>query len=145
MRFWLTWLVLIALLSLAIRRGGQPERIAAAAYVGTSLIWLVARPIIVSSTFKDFDPLVFAIDLVLFVVLMRIATRANRWWPLCASALQLIVLIAHGIKLAQIQGMAGVYWGMTTLPVYVQFGVLLAGIQNHAKRIKSLGRYPDWL
>lgn len=145
MRFWLTWLVLIALLTLAIRRGGQPERIASAAYVGTSLIWLVARPIIGSSTFKDFDPLVFAIDLVLFVVLMRVAMRANRWWPLCASALQLIVLIAHGIKLVQIEGMAGVYWGMTTLPVYVQFGVLLGGIQNHAKRIKLLGRYPDWL
>lgn len=145
MRFWLTWLVLIALLGLAMKRGGQPERIAAAAYVATALIWMIARPIFGSLDFTNFDPVGFAIDLVVFVVLMRVALRANRWWPLCASALQLIVLIAHGIKLLQIEGMAGVYWGMTTLPVYVQFGVLLAGIQNHAKRIKSLGRYPDWL
>lgn len=144
MRFWLTWLVLISLLTLAMRRGGQPERIAAAAYVGTSLIWMVARPIIGSSTFVNFDPLVFAVDLVVFVVLMRVALRANRWWPLCASALQLIVLIAHGVKFFQIHGMAGVYWGMTTFPVYLQFGVLLFGIRNHAKRLKVLGRYPDW-
>lgn len=145
MRFWLTWLILILLLTFAIRRGGQPERIAVAAYVATSLIWLFVRPLIGQTTYLKFDPLVFAIDLILFVVLLQVALRANRWWPLCACALQLIVLIAHITKVLGIHGMAGVYWGMTTLPVYAQLVALLIGTWFHHRRTKALGRYPDWL
>lgn len=144
MRFWLTWLILILLLILAIRRGGLPERIAVAAYVATSVIWFLGRLIIEPTTYLVLDPLVFAIDLMLFAVLLRVALLANRWWPLCACALQLIVLTAHFTKLFGISGMAGVYWGMTTLPVYAQLIILMLGIQFHARRVARIGQYPDW-
>ena len=144
MRFWLTEAALLLLLALAIRRGGQPEKWIASTiplsfFLGAILI--AARG---PEEFWAFDPLLFVIDAGIFGVELWVALRANRWWPLCATALQLIVLIGHIAKALQIRGLPQVYWGMTTLPLYLQLGVLLAGIYAHAGRVAARGPYPDW-
>lgn len=144
MRFWLTGAALLLLLALAIRRGGQPEKwiagtITLSFFLGAALI--AARG---PAGFWTFDPPLFVIDAGIFGVELWLALRANRWWPLCATALQLIALIGHIAKALQISGLPEVYWGMTTLPLYLQLGVLLAGIYAHARRVAARGPYPDW-
>ena len=144
MRFWLTEVALLLLLALALQRGGQPEKRAAIAYLCAFLYVPVTRILFGQPNFLNFDVPLFTADSVVLAVLVWIALRANRWWPLWASALQLIVVVAHLAKLAEIRGMAGVYWGMTTIPTYLQFFVLLGGIRAHHSRLQKIGPYPDW-
>jgi hypothetical protein len=144
MRFWLTLVLLLLLLYLASKRGGQPEIWAAVAY-GTSCHFIPAARIFAGQpTFLEFDPLLFFVDSAVLAALVAVALRANRLWPLCASALQLLVVTAHLAKLMRIEGMSGVYWGMTTLPMYLGYLVLALGILKSVQRAKESVEYPDW-
>lgn len=144
MRFWLTEAALLWLLILAVRRGGQPERWVAIAFAVTFFVGLAVDAIRVPAGFKDFDVAYFMIDLALLCAIFHVALKANRLWPICASALQLIVVICHLVKLTPIDAMPGVYWGMTTVPQYAQLLTLLVGIRAHSQRSRRLGAYPDW-
>lgn len=144
MRFWLTEAVLLLLLALALSRGGQPERRIAIAFNALFFLSALADATFGASQFVKVALTNFFLDCLSLVALLLVALRANRWWPLWASALQLIVVVAHIAKAAEIRGMAGVYWGMTTIPTYIQFIILLAGIRTHVLRIQEIGRYPDW-
>lgn len=144
MRFWLTEAVLLLLLCLAWRRGGQPERWVAISLALTFFLLLGARGLTGSPQFTTLDPVLFTIDTSALALLVWVALRANRWWPLWCSALQLIVVVGHLAKLLEIKGMPGVYWGMTTLPIYGEYLLLLFGIAAHVRRRQKLGSYPDW-
>ena len=144
MRFWLTEAALLLLLALALRRGGQPEKWIAIALTVAFFLDTALHLILGHAGFRTFDSLIFVPDAGIFGVELWVALRANRWWPLCATALQLIVVIGHVAKLLQIKGLPEVYWGMTTLPLYLQLGVLLAGIYAHSNRVAARGPYPDW-
>jgi hypothetical protein len=144
MRFWLTEAALLLLLALALRRGGQPEKWIAIAITVAFFLDTALHVILGPAGFRTFDPLTFVTDAGICGVELWVALRANRWWPLCATALQLIVLIGHLAEALQISGLPQVYWGMTTLPLYLQLGVLLAGIYAHARRVATRGPYPDW-
>lgn len=144
MRFWLTEAALLLLLTLALRKGGQPERWLAITFIAAFFAGTAADLVRGSPGFLHFDPLYLAIECAVLAMLLFVALRANRWWPLCASALQLIVVITHLVKYFQISGMSGVYWGMTTIPSYLQLLMLLAGIFAHVQRTEKMGPYPDW-
>lgn len=144
MRLWLTIATLGILLLLAFRRGGEPERVAATTFVLAHALGLSHRLLFGPTSYLDFHSVQFAIEIGVSVSLAHVAIRANRWWPLCASALQVLVVFAHFSKLVGLKGMVGVYWGMTTVPTYLQYLALLAGIYSHSRRVRRIGRYPDW-
>lgn len=144
MRFWLTEVALYLLLALAVWRGGRPERIVAIVFTTAFLLGAAIDEIRGQIQFLIFDPTYFSIECVVFSALLPVALRANRWWPLCACALQLIILTGHIAKLMNVPGMAGFYWGMTTIPTYFQFVTLLLGILAHWQRTKRIGPYRDW-
>lgn len=91
------WASLAALListGVAFWRGGWPERLAAAAMIAAwfSTGWLY------DSTLR-FGPqsAAFFVDVALMIVLLFIALRSNRWWPMWACgfhALSLILMLA---------------------------------------------------
>lgn len=144
MRLWLTIIVLVLLLLVAVRNGGAPERYTAfaiaIAFTFNALVIAIQGP----SDFQTFEPLRCAIEVGMFVACTLIAVYANRFWPICIAALQLIILTAHLARLIDIQGLAGVYWGITTIPSYLQLMVLVIGIRSHAQRKTRLGPYRDW-
>lgn len=144
MRSLLTIASLGLIFYLALRRGGGPERIVAVIFA-SSLVLEVSRHLLIGPiSFRVFDPTLFVIETCALVGLVIIALRANRWWPLCVSAFQVLVVFTHLAKLFGLNGIAGVYWAMTTFPYYVQYLILLAGIYSHSRRVSTLGRYPDW-
>lgn len=144
MRLWLTIIGLALLVLLAARRGGKPEQIVAYSFAVALALDLLSRFLLGPSKFLAFEPVQFGIEVGLLVVLLYLSIRANRWWPLCASALQVIVVSMHLAKLVGGEGLAGIYWALTTIPTYLQFFVLLLGIRSHALRVARIGHCRDW-
>ena len=144
MRFWLTIAILGALLLLAKRSGGAPEKAVAAALSIAFACGLAAQMMRGPSSFLRFDPMLFIWDLATLVAIIWVAIRADRWWPLCASALQSIIVSVHILKLLGLKGMVGIFWALTTLPSYLICLVLLGGIRSHARRVARYGHCRDW-
>jgi peptidoglycan/LPS O-acetylase OafA/YrhL len=144
MRLFFTSVILLLVLFLALRRGGEPERYVAIALVLALGVSVTNRLVFGNPTFRGFQPILFTLECGSLVSFGFIALLANRVWPLWVAALQLLVVVAHIAKLVGIGGLAGVYWAMTTVPSYLQVVVLLIGIGAHTRRIKSVGDYLDW-
>ncbi|WP_297512642.1 hypothetical protein [uncultured Caulobacter sp.] len=91
------WSSLAALLitaGVALWRGGWPERLAGAAMI---LAWFATGYLYDND--QKFGPQtgVFLVDLALMLVLLFIALRSDRWWPMWACGfhgLSLILLVA---------------------------------------------------
>lgn len=81
----------MAVCAIAVWRGRDLERLAAGAELATwALTLLVFR-----SRSESTQWAVLAIDIALFVVLLWIALRSLRYWPLFAAGFQLLALITH--------------------------------------------------
>lgn len=144
MRLFLTSVILLLVLFLALRRGGEPERYVSITLVIALVISVTNRSVFGSPTFQGFQPILFTLECSVLVSFVTIALLANRVWPLWVAALQLLVVTAHVAKLLGIGGLAGVYWAMTTVPSYLQIIALLLGIRAHLERLRLVGDYPDW-
>lgn len=144
MRFWLTVLILAHISYQAIRRGGAPERFAAAVFSFAFAFEFLAIKAAGLVDFQSFNVLRMFLDVGSFVCLVWIALRANRWWPFWICGLQLAVVAGHISAFLKIPAIAGVYWAMTTIPYYLEYFVLLIGLFNHSWRMRMSGVYPDW-
>lgn len=85
----------------AIRCGGAPERIAGLTIITT----LIADPVlhlVMPATFDSVDPTHLLIDLCRFTVFSALSLRANRYWPICFAALQLLALAAHPARAMEV-------------------------------------------
>lgn len=91
------WISLAALListGVALWRGGWPERLAAGAMI---LAWLASGLLYKTRLWFGPQTAVFLVDLSLLLVLLFIALRSDRWWPMWACgfhALSLILTLA---------------------------------------------------
>lgn len=144
MRFWLTLIALLFLLVFALRKGGEPERFVVISLAIAFLAFLGVNELRGPYDFLAMDFVNSGIEAALFVALFLIALRANRWWTLFACALQLIILVAHLNRALGVQATPEVYWGMTSLPSYLQLLCIALGVFAHDRRTRRMGRYPDW-
>lgn len=123
------WFSLAALLGstgLALWRGGWPERLAATAMI---LAWVAST--LLYKTHLRFGPqtAVFLVDLALLLVLLFIALRSNRWWPMWACGfhgLTLILMLAT-LADAKISNRAGYIAGGGIFS-YLAMAALLCGV-----------------
>lgn len=146
MRFWITVVIVALMLLLASRDGGAVERRIAKTFALAFVIDLASRLKLIpgQTQFLEFDPVLFFVELAVLFTVIQTALRANRVWTLWASALQLLVVVSHLAKLVHYQGLAQVYWGMTTIPTYAEYMILLLGIYSHSRRVSRIGPYPEW-
>jgi hypothetical protein len=128
-----------AITYVAARRGGAPERI-----VGFALLLAALATALV-----PFDPLhmfqsvnwyALYIDSALLAVLLLIAARADRYWPLWLAALQVITIGVHGVRAYDPFFLPIVYARLAGEIAYPMLAVLLAGIVRHGRRPGE----PDW-
>ncbi|MFD2781456.1 hypothetical protein ACFS32_10405 [Novosphingobium pokkalii] len=84
------------------------------------------------------------IDLWAFIVLLWVAVRANRAWPLAVSAAQALVVLGHVAKLWELAMVRKAYWVMTQVPFSLQLLVLIFGTAAHMQRSRRLGDYHGW-
>jgi hypothetical protein len=124
-------------------RGGAPERVVAFAYS----LWVLAGPIYKTwgdPHFDRLDPINLAIDGGLMLVLVIVALKANRVWPMLAAAFALLPMMGHFARGVNLDGMQRAYWAMTE-PAPLAIAIILAtGAFLHTKRQESRGEYRDW-
>jgi len=80
---WANLLALLLSTGVAVWRGGWPERIAA---VAMAAAWLASAILHDADQLHGPQQLIMAIDLGLFGVLLTLALRSDRWWPMWACA-----------------------------------------------------------
>lgn len=127
----------------AIWRGGVPERIVAIALLVAA--WLSLG--ISALRFNFATPLlpVLVLDAALFGLVIAVALRANRFWPLWAAALQLVALGTHGVRAYDAEILPVVYArgvGEIAYPICL---ALTLGTYHFRRRWRLQRRRPeDW-
>lgn len=124
-------------------RGGAPERLMASAFLMAWIVsFLVDRP--AAGGFEQVWLPILLVDLALLVMVMGIALKANRRWPLIIASMQLIIILAHGARALDPAMMPRVYQTMTWLWPYVQMLVLLVATLAHHHFYRRHGSVAAW-
>jgi hypothetical protein len=89
---WASLTVLLATVGGAIWRGGLPERVAASAM---GLAWIGTAVVYNSHQLRGFQSGPMFVDMALLLVLLVIALRSDRWWPMWACAFQALNVVLH--------------------------------------------------
>ena len=139
--------IFVALLILtcgyALWRGGAPERA-----VGTALLAATAASAVVRADvdhrFVEMETGLLIVDGVLLIVLVMVASRADRGWPLLVAGLHLVTVGAHVTKLVE-PGMIPVTYALLialwSYPMLIALGI---GTWRHHCRIRRHGADRDW-
>lgn len=136
-------ILLIAICGYAIWRGGQPERIAGAAF----LIAVAATVTVYSdypSRFAEVEVGVMVIDVLLCLVLFGIAMFADRGWIFVVTGLQLATVAVHVAKLLKPDIIPVAYAVMIASFSYPMLALLAVGTFRHQRRLRRTGYDLDW-
>lgn len=138
-----TWTILMLVVSgLALWKGGPPERIVAVANVVASLVSGLVQN---RNNLVDPQWSLLAVDIVFLGLLLWLALRSDRYWPLFTAAFQLLSVVGHLAIMADptVGGWAyitsGVIWS------YLVLAALAVGTWNcwQRRRAALLAALPD--
>lgn len=136
----LFWVLLPTVLLAAFRWGGSAERAGASLYVLAALITLAVRPAW-NVRYQNVEIGVLAIDVSLLIGLATIVYRTERRWPIVATALQAVSVLAHVAKALNPAFWRLAYALMSGASSYPTLAVLAVGIWTHRQRM-GLQRLP---
>lgn len=127
----------------ALVRGGQPERYAAIMYL---LAYAASSAAAVYSSlhFSGIEVGIFLIDAVLAASLTILALRANRYWTIWASSLQVISVMAHISQIFLPDVIAPAYAITLIIWSYLALVCLMIATYRHRIRLKIYGVDPSW-
>lgn len=127
------------------RRGGGPERAAAATIV---LMFAMDPPYHAiwgnQTTYHEVNVGHLAIDTITMVLLLSIALFANRLWTLGMASAQMIAVLSHFLRWISPDMHPWVYAAFIRGPSYLQIMLLFIGTDLHRRREKRIGKYPSW-
>lgn len=125
----------------ALWRGGQPERCVAVIFLVAALSnWVTYIP----NPWRGVQWGIFAVDTVMLALMLAIALRANRYWPIGMAAMQVLQVIGHLLKLADSVMLPMAYWISAAVWAYPMLILLWLGTVRHHNRTKRLGPEPSW-
>ena len=136
--------VTLLVVALAVTRGGQPERWCAAIIAAEMTIDLLILLAVGPRSFGEFDISRILLDGIAAALLIAVALRANRIYPLAIAAAQLVALIGSVVALLAVDGMAQAFWAMTQMPLFLQLALLAGGTLAHRLRLAKIGQYNCW-
>ncbi len=93
---------------------------------------------------EEVEPGLFMIEVVVTVVLVTVALRANRMYTLWIAGFQIIALMAHFARELANQISPIAYVMMYVGPSYLQIITLGLGIWLHHQRVQRHGNYRSW-
>lgn len=138
----------LAFLGLALaawRWGAGPERALAAILLWFRLAdWTYHGVLEGALELVDIDLAHALIDAVACAAAFAVALSANRIYPLCFAAVQLLALFAHFARAMAVDILPTVYAMMFIAPSYLQILLLAAGIWAHRRRVRRFGPYRSW-
>lgn len=141
---WLTRLLIGTAVLFAVRKGDEPERLAATILASELVLDVCNHYYFGDSTWFEVNPGHLVIDTWALLCFLWIAIHANRGWPLVMAALQLIVVAGHMTKLLEFEDSRRSYWVMTEVPPVCELIVVLLGTATHAARQRRIGAYHAW-
>jgi hypothetical protein len=136
------WITLAAAGGYALWRGGGPERTVAILLVLATVATIVARPS--GPLFSDVETGVLLVDAGLFLGLLAVAVRAERFWPLWMTALQGIAVAGHGAKAVNPHVIPFTYAVLLAFWAYPMMALLAAATWRHQQRLKKFGTDRSW-
>lgn len=137
--FLLLWL---GVCGYALWRGAQPERFVASMFLAAVPLGSAAYS--AGYHWRGIEMGIFGVDLAMLILLLAIALRANRYWPIGIAAMQVLQVIGHLIKLADDHMLPLLYWISNVVWAYPMLILLLLGTVRHRNREKRLGPEPSW-
>jgi hypothetical protein len=127
----------------AFWRGGAPERVGAAILTIGSLLTmaaLVSRP----GIYRNLELEIFLVDVATFLAFLILAMRADRLWPLCITALQIVGTAGHTVKLVDSQILPYAYAFALRFWGYPMILLIVLGTWNHQRRLARFGVDRSW-
>jgi hypothetical protein len=121
---------------IALKFGGAPERRGAMVIVVAFFLGIL-RDLTLGPQLAGFSLAGITIDFIMFVGFFAIALFAWRVWPLWASALQLLAIVAHLVQVLEIHLQPTVYLLMRFAPT-ILVEALLVVICLHIRMMGSL-------
>ena len=92
--FLLFWSSLLIVSLASFQWGGKPEKAVSVMFLGAAIATPLVHPA-ASVSYRDVEIGVLLIDGLLLAGLVVVTVRADRWWPICATALQLLTILSH--------------------------------------------------
>jgi len=102
------------------------------------------RPYDPAVSYGGLDPFLFAIDGILLASFAAIAWKADRFWPMWLTALQLDAVAVHVIRRIDPEVVPYVYAWVTGQIAYPMMALLAAGTVRHQRRLLTLGVDRPW-
>jgi hypothetical protein len=124
-------------------RGGAPERVGSAIFVGAASLSTAALSA-PSARFGAVEIGVFAVDTAMLLALFALALFAERLWPLWVTALQLIGAAGHAVKLVDAGVLREAYAFAMAFWSYPMLSLLVFGTWNHQRRLAKFGVDKSW-
>jgi hypothetical protein len=126
-----------------LAKGGAPEKVGIAILaIGSVLSTAVisAQP----NRFSSVETGVFLVDVAALVALLLLALRAERYWPLWITALQLIATAGHLVKMVDSHVIRAVYAFVMAFWTYPMLLLVVAGTRGHQRRLARFGADRSW-
>ena len=134
LRFAFQMLLVAAACIFAWRQGERPEKIGATILMAMVGLQLAAASFVPIRDYQILDPITFLVDLSGFVAMLWLALTADRFWPLCFAAFQLLSTSTHLLRAAGFPMEPLVYVIMVRAPSYGLIAILGLGTWNVVRR-----------
>jgi len=125
--FILFWSSLSIVSFACFRWGEEPEKAVAGMFVAAAIATPLVRSAI-AFRYKEVEVGVLLVDACLLAGLVWIAVRADRWWPLCVTALQLLTFLSHVGKVVNPSLWRYGYQLMATWAAWPMVSILAVGV-----------------
>ncbi|HEX8256595.1 MAG TPA: hypothetical protein VF589_03110 [Allosphingosinicella sp.] len=135
---------LFAIVAYALWRGGKWEKLGALTLLAGSILTLIAVSA-ASRRFADVETGILLVDAAVLAAFLAIALRSDRYWPLWTAALQLIGLLGHFAKLADLEMPRNGYGFLQAFWSYPMMLTILIGTWNqHRAQHRGQQRAKHW-
>jgi hypothetical protein len=124
-------------------RGGTPERVSAAVFVAAVHLTLYVGAT-GATRWTSIETSIFVVDVVALTAWTAVALTAERFWPIWFTALHVIAVAGHAVKLADPDLVPWAYNFAIAFPSYPMLVILAAAAWNHRRRSARGGRVLDW-
>jgi hypothetical protein len=135
--------LLIVSVSLALFKGGKPERTGALIILAMTALQFGSRAL-GPAVYRSVDQASVIVDLFGVISFGILAIYAMRVWPIWAASLQLLSLTSHFTREVSAREQPLVYVAMKSGPTFVVLMVLLLGTIFHLRRMRRWGDDPAW-
>jgi hypothetical protein len=132
--YWVPALIIGSSCVFALVEGGREERIAAL-YFGLAAL---AAPFILDRSWGGTQWAMFTVDLGYLVLVAFFAMRTDHWWPLFATAFQLLAVLTHLASLIDRHLQPWAYVTAGVIWTYLGLAAIVVGAYNRWRERRQL-------